>query len=130
MLDNLVKTMLAELKSTIKSETIVGAPITVGEVSIIPVTKISFGFGAGGEGSDKKNGFGGGSGGGASVEPVAFIVISKGEAKILTLKTTSEAWEKLLDPELFKKVKSTLGNLFKGEEKGEEKGGDKDDSAA
>lgn len=112
MLDSLVKTMLEELKATIRSETIVGEPITVGDVSIIPVTKISFGFGAGGEGKDKKNGFGGGSGGGASVEPVAFIVISKGEAKILPLKSGSGGWEKLFDPELFKKVKATMDKIM------------------
>lgn len=112
MLDSLVKTMLEELKSAIKSETIIGEPITVGDVTIIPVTKISFGFGAGGEETDRKTGFGGGSGGGASVEPVAFIVISKGDARILPLKSGSAPWEKLFDPELYKKVKKTIDGLL------------------
>ncbi|MDD5089987.1 MAG: spore germination protein GerW family protein [Candidatus Wallbacteria bacterium] len=121
MLDNLVKTMLEELKSTIRSETIIGEPITVGDVTIIPVTKISFGFGAGGESGNQKNGFGGGSGGGASVEPVAFIVITGGDARILPLKTGGGGWDRLLDPELYKKIKKTLDKLMGAEEEKQEK---------
>lgn len=117
MLDNLVKTMLNELKSTLKSETIIGDPIRVDDVTIIPVTKISFGFGAGGEGIERKTSFGGGSGGGASVEPVAFIVISKGDVKILPLKKGGAAWERLLDPEFYQKIKKTLNNIMGDEKK-------------
>jgi len=109
--------MLGELKSTLKSETIIGDPITVGEVTIVPVTKISFGFGAGGDNGNKKNAFGGGSGGGASVEPVAFIVITGKEAKILPLKASSASWEKLFDPALYGKIKSTLDHFLGNEDK-------------
>jgi len=108
--------MLGELKSTLKSETIIGDPIVVGEVTIVPVTKISFGFGAGGDGNSKKDGFGGGSGGGASVEPVAFIVITGKEAKILPLKSSQASWEKLFDPALYGKIKKTLDRFMGNEE--------------
>jgi uncharacterized spore protein YtfJ len=72
--------LMEELRTVAKTETILGQEIKVGEYSLIPVSRISLGLGAGGgKGSeDKKAGEGGGGGGGVVVTPIAFIV-SKGE---------------------------------------------------
>lgn len=72
--------LMEELRTVARTETILGQEIKVGEYSLIPVSRISLGVGAGGgQGSDnKKAGEGGGGGGGVVVTPIAFIV-SKGE---------------------------------------------------
>ncbi len=72
--------LMEELRSVARTETILGQEIKVGEYSLIPVSRVSLGLGAGGgQGSDdKKTGEGGGGGGGVVVTPIAFIV-SKGE---------------------------------------------------
>jgi len=86
---NMIKNLLAELREMIKTETVVGEPIEAGDSVVIPVSKVSVGFGGGGGGSkaDEKaaGGEGSGIGGGASIEPVAFIVITEGKAQLLTL---------------------------------------------
>jgi len=51
---------------------------------VIPISKVSFGFGsAGGEGKRGEEGGFGGGGGGAKIEPVAFLVVSEDEVKLL-----------------------------------------------
>ena len=69
----------------VDANTIIGAPIQAEGVTLIPVSKLSFGFASGGSDYTTKNqkpaapnSFGGGSGAGAKLEPVAFLVI-KGE---------------------------------------------------
>lgn len=73
-----LQTLLSELKHTAKSETVFGEPIAAGETTIIPVSKISFGFTAAGSG--KKEGMNG-TGGGVQVTPVALISVS-GSGKV------------------------------------------------
>ncbi len=105
--ENLIKTLLQEFREIVKTETVVGEPVVVGETVIVPVSKISFGFGAGGGKGDKSEG-GKGTGGGASVEPVAFIVIREGKAQLLPLKEKEMSVKKLLEfaPDVIKKVKA------------------------
>ena len=80
----LIGKLMEELRTVAKTETIMGEEIQVGDVTLIPVSRISLGFGAGGgQGSDnKKTGEGGGGGGGVMVTPIAFIVIKAGEITV------------------------------------------------
>ena len=76
----ILETILEKLRSLANTETVVGDPVQVGEVTILPVIKIAVGFAAGGgEGSGDEGkgpkGLGTGGGGGASVNPVGFIVL-------------------------------------------------------
>ncbi len=102
----LIKTLLQEFRQIVRTESVVGEPVVVGETVIVPVSKISFGFGAGGGKGDKSEG-GSGTGGGASVEPVAFIVIREGKAQLLPLEDKGVSIKKLLElaPDVIKKVK-------------------------
>jgi len=59
VIEDLVKTVLSELREITKTETVVGEPIKVGKTTILPVSRISVGFGVGGGRSDKKSGMGG-----------------------------------------------------------------------
>ncbi len=104
-IDSLIKTVLSELQVAINSKTVIGEPHTVQNWTIIPVTKVSFGFGAGGgEGKKDAVGFGGGSGGGATIEPVAFIAVNPKEVKLISMKGPESVWEKVLNMETLEKL--------------------------
>ena len=120
--EELIKTLLQEFQRIVKTETVVGEPIEVGETVIVPVSKISFGFGAGGGGKGGKAESGSGTGGGATVEPVAFIVIRDGKAQLLPMQEKGMSIGKLLEfaPDVIKKVKDFRE---KREKKREEKSG-------
>ncbi len=80
--------LMEELRTIAKTETILGKEIQVGEITLIPVSKISLGVGSGGASgaAAKKEGEGGGGGGGVMVTPVAIIVIKGGELSVHNLK--------------------------------------------
>lgn len=115
-LDSLVHTMLEKMQTTLKSETIIGQPIVVGDKTLIPITKVTFGFGAGGGEKKKESDFGGGSGGGASIEPVAFIVIDGRDVSILALKDTETIYDKLLDAKTYEKLIDTFKKFKEDDE--------------
>ena len=87
IVESLVKTTLGEIEKVLSTKTVVGEPLTIEGVTLIPLIKAGFGFGAGGgsgkgESKQKGEGTGGGTGGGAYVRPVAIIIISKEGVKI------------------------------------------------
>ena len=108
-----------KIRSLIDSETIIGEPIVVNELTIIPVSKLSFGVASGGSDFAMKpqggNVFGGG-GAGATITPVVFIVVKGNEVKLLNASETASPIEKAVGAvpevvnklsELFKKDKSS-----------------------
>ena len=117
--DEILKTVTEEIANMISAKTVIGEHITVEGRTIIPVTKVSFGFGSGGgEGKGKggDEGFGGGGGGGGVIEPVAFLVVSKEDVKVYSVKEKgiiSQLVEVI--PEIMEKCKSHEEN--KKEEK-------------
>ena len=117
--EDLMKEVVTQLEKMITTRTIVGEPITAAGKTVIPISKVSFGFGSGGgEGKrGEEGGFGGGGGGGAKIEPVAFLVISEEDVKLVGMKGKGLDIEKIIEsvPELLEKVKS-----LKGKKKAEE----------
>ncbi len=94
-LNEVINGLLAEIRKISDSETVVGKPIVVGDATIVPVSKLSIGFGTGTlEGKatapgGRADGYfeGGGAGGGIRIEPQAFVVVDKsGQAQLLSLK--------------------------------------------
>ena len=77
-----METAMKKMKELIGANTIVGEPISTGDgMTLIPVSKVSFGFVGGGSDipqKQDKSGFGGGTGAGVQITPVAFIIV-KGE---------------------------------------------------
>ena len=71
----------------VDTNTIVGQPITTPDgVTLIPISKVSFGFGSGGGDYGKttpKENFGGDSAAGVKIDPVAFLVIKDGTTRVL-----------------------------------------------
>ena len=89
-LSELIQTTMEHVKATADANTIIGTPIEADGVTLIPVSKMSFGvMGGGSEFTTKKaaapdpNAFGGGSGASAKLEPVAFLIIRGGDVKLL-----------------------------------------------
>lgn len=85
-INDLLSTTMEKIRTMVDANTIIGQPIQAEGVTLIPVSKLSFGFGMGGSDFTTKNQkpaqantFGGGSGAGAKLEPVAFLIV-KGES--------------------------------------------------
>ena len=107
----LIERVMGELHRIVRTETVVGEPVIAGEVTLIPVAKISFGFGAGSS-PEGKGPNGAGTGGGATVEPIAFVVIdAQGKTQILPLKEQDINLGSMFKymPEAMAKIKDFVG---------------------
>ncbi len=88
-LSELLKTTMDHVKTMADANTIIGTPIHAEGVTLIPVSKMSFGVGGGGteystKAAPNKDSFGGGSAASAKLEPVAFLVVREdGSVKLL-----------------------------------------------
>lgn len=107
---DLVGTAMGKIKELSDADTIIGDAIKIdGNITIIPVSKVSYGFAAGGSDLPSKTNsglFGGGSGGGVSIQPLAFIVVSNGDVKLLQLNQDKSSTGAIVNlvPELFDKI--------------------------
>ncbi len=114
MIDQLLETLLTKMKNIVETETVIGKPIETADTTVIPVTKISLGFGVGGgkspEGGDNK-GSGSGTGGGAVIEPIAVITIHEGEVKVNSLKKEQVNLARVVDlvPDVLEKFTRRKG---------------------
>jgi uncharacterized spore protein YtfJ len=100
--------MFDKLEKFFTSKTVVGEPIILGDVTLIPLLNISFGLGlGGGDGTDEKGnkGMGGGSGVGAKAVPTAVLVVKDGTVEVLPIAQRG-GLEKLLElvPDIMEKV--------------------------
>jgi len=104
-IEGLMETAMESLKAMVDVNTILGDPVETPDGHIIvPVSRVSFGFAAGGtefetKNDDKSDGelpFGGGSGGGISLNPVAFLVVGNNQVRLLPV-DNSAIYDRLLD---------------------------------
>lgn len=101
--------LLEGLKQISQAETVIGKPIESEGNVIIPVSRVSLGFGLGGnQGKSELTG----SAGGASIDPVAFLVIQGGEVKLLPVSQEKSALSKVVEmvPEVVESLKSLRSN--------------------
>ncbi|AKB17118.1 MULTISPECIES: GerW family sporulation protein [unclassified Methanosarcina] len=117
-----IKEIASELERIATTKTVVGDPITAAGKTIIPVSKLTMGFGGGGgEGKkEKESGYGGGGGAGAKIEPVAFIMLSEDDAKIFRISEKGDVGSILSSlqevvPDILEKFKGKTGKHKKGE---------------
>ena len=84
---NMMEGMLQRIREMIDANTVVGQPITTADgTTIIPISKVSIGFGGGGSDfatNKASNPFGGGAGGGVKVSPVGFLVVQNGTVRMI-----------------------------------------------
>lgn len=138
-IEGLMINAMDSIKDMVDVNTIIGDPIETNNTVIIPISKVSFGFAAGGsefteetidEYSKKdredetikyKLPFGGGSGAGVSINPVAFIIVQEEKVKLLPVNHSSTI-DKLLDyvPDLLDKIGNKFGKNDKIKQQVEE----------
>lgn len=129
-INGLMETAMQSIKDMVDVNTIVGEPVESKDGTvIIPISKVSFGFGAGGSDFGKKESeanFGGGSGGGASIEPVAFMVVGNEQIKLMPIEKNTSPVEDIIDsvPTLVDKVIKAVKKKKDKPEKAEEKAAD------
>lgn len=132
-MDTKVQALISESMSKIHemtdADTVMGNPVTVYGATIIPVSKISYGFAGGGTDLPTKTDkecFGGGSGAGVTIQPLGFLVISDGDVRFLQINldtSTSSAVVNMI-PEVFSKVQSLFKKDSKNAADGIEAAGD------
>lgn len=113
----LMQNTLENIKDMVDVNTVIGEPIEAGNGStIIPISKVSFGFVAGGgdyhlsTAAADHTPFAGGSGAGVSVQPVGFLVVGEDGVKMLPAQHLT-AWERAMNcaPQLVEDIRSLLG---------------------
>jgi len=116
---DLMRTLIDEIATVAKTETVIGEAIQLGEHTVIPISKVSVGFGGGSgegeggaDGTGSGKGSGGGGGGGIKVEPAAFIVVHGSELSILAAPSKKGGLS-----EMFEKVPDLIGR-FAGAQRG------------
>ena len=85
-LPNMLQDTISKIREMMSVNDVVGEPIVVGDVTIIPISKVSVGFGGGGADNAKaanKDAFGGGMGGGVKVNPVCFLIVKDGNVRMM-----------------------------------------------
>ncbi|MDF2945444.1 MAG: sporulation protein YtfJ [Bacillales bacterium] len=120
-IQGLMKTALENLNQMVDVNTIVGDPIETPDGGVIlTVSRVGFGFGAGGSdfktssvngiAADARNPFGGGSGAGVSISPVAFLVVKTNGVKLLHIDRDTHIYEKLIElaPQAIEKIQQLL----------------------
>ena len=87
---DLMTTTMQKLREIADVNTIVGKPILAGEITIIPISKLTVGFASGGSDFTSKNqkpeddnSFGGGSGAGMNLSPVAFLIVKGDSVRLM-----------------------------------------------
>lgn len=118
-IENLMKNTLENIKDMIDVNTIIGdAVYTQDGTTIIPISKVGFGFAAGGSEfnsvdiqceSNRLNPFGGGAGAGVSIKPVAFLVVREDIIRLLPI-DHNNSYEKIIDsiPQLIETFKGMV----------------------
>ncbi|MBQ7859352.1 MAG: GerW family sporulation protein, partial [Faecalibacterium sp.] len=99
---------LDKIREMVDSNTIIGKPISTPDgTTILPVSKVTFGFASGGSDFNSKNNankdlFGGGSGAGVTIAPVAFLVVKDGHVRTIQLSDSSSGVDRAITmlPEL------------------------------
>ena len=87
-LPNMLQDTISKIREMVDVNNVIGEPITVDGVTIIPVSKVSVGFGGGGSDFSKAPAsgelpFGGGVGGGVKVNPLCFLIVKDGNVRMM-----------------------------------------------
>ena len=119
-LPNMLENTIAKIREMVDVNSVVGDPITTPDgVTIIPVSKVSVGFGGGGSDfvsknvNRQENPFGGGAGGGVKVTPIAFLIVKEGSVRMLPVaapaNTTADRLVEMV-PDVLDKVSAFIDN--------------------
>ena len=116
-LSEMMSSSMSKIREMVDVNTVIGDPIVTGDgVTIIPVTKVSIGYGGGGSDfatknypANRDNPFGGGAGAGVSITPVAFLIVRGENVRMLPVaEPASTSVDRLIEqlPDLIDKAQS------------------------
>ena len=125
-LPNMLENTIAKIREMVDVNSVVGSPITTPDgVTIIPISKVSIGFGGGGSDfvsknvNKQENPFGGGAGGGVKVVPIAFLIVKDGTVRMLPVaapaSTTADRVVEMV-PDVLDKVAAFIDSHTKKEQ--------------
>ncbi len=127
--NKIMENTLEKMREMVDVSTIIGEPMVTGETTLIPVSKVSYGFTSGGTDLPSKSNaelFGGGGGGGITISPVAFIVIQNDKVRLMQINNYTSSADRAISmiPELVDQVSQLLkakndDTASKSEEKAE-----------
>ena len=112
--NGILSTTIEKVRDLVDVSTIIGEPINLPDgLTIIPISKVTYGFASGGSDFPSKNNvelFGGAGGAGITINPVAFIVVKDGEVTIKHIMSNENAVERAVTmvPEMFDKVSNLI----------------------
>ena len=115
----ILSSTIEKIRNLVDTSTIIGEAIyTEGGTTIIPVSKVTYGFASGGADFPSKGNqelFGGGGGAGVTITPVAFLVINNGEVTLKHITAYDNAAERAINlvPEMFDKVTGLMNKTKK-----------------
>lgn len=115
----ILSSTIEKIRKLVDTSTIIGEAIyTEGGTTIIPVSKVTYGFASGGADFPSKGNqelFGGGGGAGVTITPVAFLVINNGEVTLKHITAYDNAAERAINlvPEMFDKVTGLMNKTKK-----------------
>lgn len=126
-IEGLMESSMRNIKEMVDVNTIIGDPVqTPDGTTIIPVSKVAFGFGAGGSdipvkspAEGKEAPFGGGAGAGVSIKPVGFLVVGQDQIKMLPMESgATTSVDKLFEfvPKMIDKINSIIKEKKSSEE--------------
>lgn len=129
-ISDLMATTMEKIRDMMDANTVVGKPIEAGGVTVIPVSKISIGYGSGGsdfaqknQKPDHSNAFGGGAGMGVSITPVSFLIIKDGNVRVVSVEQPAPtAVERVMEmvPDVVDKVGTVVNKKISGKEEPQE----------
>lgn len=117
--NKIMENTLEKMREMVDVSTIIGEPMVTGDTTLIPVSKVTYGFTSGGTDLPSKQGselFGGGGGGGISITPVAFIVIQNEKVRLMQIDNYTSSADRAISmiPELIDQI-SRLVKAKEGE---------------
>ena len=117
-LGELTESNMKNLQALIDSNSVIGREIVTPDGTVIlPVSKVSFGFGSGGGDlpSSQKKLFGGGTGGGVTITPLAFLIVKNGDVKLLQVQSYNNTADRVvvMVPDVVDKVSGLISGSKK-----------------
>lgn len=115
-IEGMMDTTLEKIKQMVDVNSVIGDPITAPDGTvIIPISKVNYGFASGGSDlpvkTSERQFFGGGTGAGVTITPVAFLVVSNGEIRLMRVDLGTTPVDRIIDqaPELINRISGMVG---------------------
>lgn len=111
---DLMGVSIDKIREMVDVSTVIGDPMTLEDgTTLIPVSRVTYGFATGGSDLPSKGSqdlFGGGGGAGINIIPIAFLVVSHGDVRVLPLVASPDAFTQALS--MVPDVVNKIGGLF------------------